>query len=77
MEQLQYKDVVRKETNLTAPEPDIEQSQDWFDDMSYRGQICLGLTYVSKRKSLLVNIKECSNLLPMDNNASSDPFIKL
>ncbi|XP_055846039.1 rabphilin-3A isoform X2 [Episyrphus balteatus] len=51
---------------------EAEISQTWP-----RGKICISLCYNSKKRSLVVVVKQCINLLPMDNNGSSDPFVKL
>lgn len=56
------------------PAPELCQ---WFDDMWSRGQILLSLCYSTRRRSLLVTVIKCANLLPMDNNGFSDPFVKL
>ena len=42
-----------------------------------RGQILISLSYNTKRRALVVNVKRCINLVSMDNNGFSDPFIKL
>ncbi|KAF7991332.1 hypothetical protein HCN44_002894 [Aphidius gifuensis] len=50
----------------------------WGEDMSNgRGKIQLSLTYNTRRRALLVNIQRANNLLPMDSNGLSDPFVKL
>lgn len=42
-----------------------------------RGSILIGLCYNTKKRSLAVQIKRCINLIAMDNNGFSDPFVKL
>lgn len=42
-----------------------------------RGSILIALCYSTKRRSLVVQVKRCIGLLPMDNNGFSDPFVKL
>jgi len=44
---------------------------------SGRGQIQISLSYCTRRRALLVTIHRATNLLPMDNNGFSDPFVKL
>lgn len=42
-----------------------------------RGQILISLCYNTKKRALFVSIKRCINLVSMDSNGFSDPFIKL
>lgn len=42
-----------------------------------RGQILIALCYNTKKRSLMVMVKRCVNLVSMDSNGFSDPFIKL
>ncbi|CAH1164805.1 unnamed protein product [Phaedon cochleariae] len=63
-------------TEQKGPVP-IPELNDWFDDLWSRGQILLSLCYNTKKRALLVTVAKCVNLLPMDNNGLSDPFVKL
>lgn len=65
---------LRNEQKGPLPTPELNQ---WFDDLWSRGQILLSLCYSTKRRALLVTVARCANLLPMDNNGFSDPFVKL
>ncbi|XP_048521995.1 double C2-like domain-containing protein beta [Dendroctonus ponderosae] len=66
---------LRPEQKGPLPAPELNQ---WFDfDLWSRGQILISLCYSTKRRSLLVVVRRCANLLPMDNNGFSDPFVKL
>ncbi|XP_016952094.1 rabphilin-3A [Drosophila biarmipes] len=49
-----------------------EMAQNWPN-----GKILLSLCYNTKRRALVVNVKQCINLMAMDNNGSSDPFVKI
>lgn len=49
-----------------------ELSQEWT-----HGRVLISLCYNTKRRALTVNVKQCVNLIPMDNNGSSDPFVKM
>lgn len=49
----------------------------WGICSSVRGQIQISLNYCTRRRALLVTIHRATNLLPMDSNGFSDPFVKL
>ncbi|XP_031835130.1 rabphilin-3A [Nomia melanderi] len=49
----------------------------WGVFSSGRGKIEINLTYCTRRKALMVTVRQAINLLPMDTNGYSDPFVKL
>uniref|UniRef100_A0A1I8NVG9 Rabphilin n=1 Tax=Stomoxys calcitrans TaxID=35570 RepID=A0A1I8NVG9_STOCA len=49
-----------------------EMSQEWP-----HGKMLISLCYNTKKRALTVNVKQCIELIPMDNNGSSDPFVKV
>ncbi|KAK6620624.1 hypothetical protein RUM43_010916 [Polyplax serrata] len=53
------------------------ESEIWGEDIWSRGRILVTLCYSTKKRALIVLVGRCTNLLPMDNNNLSDPFIKL
>ncbi|KAG7205152.1 hypothetical protein KM043_005519 [Ampulex compressa] len=42
-----------------------------------RGQIQISLSYCTRRRALTVTVHRAINLLPMDSNGFSDPFVKM
>ncbi|XP_066603749.1 rabphilin-3A isoform X2 [Prorops nasuta] len=49
----------------------------WGDFTSGRGRIQITLCYCTRRRALLITIHRAINLLPMDSNGFSDPFVKI
>ncbi|XP_070161836.1 rabphilin-3A isoform X1 [Polyergus mexicanus] len=62
---------------LQAHYPVDNEEEIWGMCSSGRGQIQISLSYCTRRRALLVTIHRATNLLPMDNNGFSDPFVKL
>ncbi|XP_029158179.1 rabphilin-3A isoform X2 [Nylanderia fulva] len=57
--------------------PVDNEEEIWGICSSGRGQIQISLNYCTHRHALLVTIHRATNLLPMDSNGFSDPFVKL
>lgn len=53
------------------------EEEAWGLHRGNRGQVQLTLSYCTRRRALLVILHQAMNLLPMDNNGFSDPFVKL
>lgn len=50
----------------------------WGEELSNgRGKIFLSLNYNTNRRALLVHVQRAMNLLAMDSNGLSDPFVKV
>lgn len=49
----------------------------WGTCSNGRGQIQISLNYCTRRRALLVTVHRAINLLSMDSNGFSDPFVKL
>lgn len=46
-------------------------------DLTSRGKINFALKYSKQNSCLFVKINRCTQLLPMDNGKSSDPFVEV
>jgi rabphilin-3A len=41
------------------------------------GKIMISISYNTRKRALIVLVKECKDLTAMDKNGFSDPFVKL
>jgi len=74
---LPLKTLLRNEVNhFNVP---LEDKQELGDetDTTFRGKINFALKYSKKNSCLFVKINRCTQLLPMDNGISSDPFVEV
>lgn len=53
------------------------EEETWGMCSSGRGQIQISLSYCTRRRALLIMVHRATNLLSMDSNGFSDPFVKL
>lgn len=57
--------------------PEDRFSMESLSRDSPNGQILIALCYNTQKRALSVVIKRCINLMAMDNNGYSDPFVKM
>lgn len=52
-------------------------TQDAIASCHSHGTIQIALSYNTKKRALVVQVKKCTDLMAKDNNGFSDPFVKL
>lgn len=74
---LPLKTILRNEINqFNVP---LEEKQEFGDeaDTNFRGKINFAIKYSKNTNCLFVKINRCTQLIPMDNGKTSDPFVEI
>lgn len=75
---LPLENLIRDEVNeFYVPLEPHEEAADEETDTNYRGKINFALKYKKSKNCLYVKINRCTQLLPMDNGVSSDPYVEI